>query len=307
MTNKKPIALLCSDLHLSHNPPLARAEEPNWLQAQKRVLDQIRSIQKENDYCPILFAGDLYDKWDANGKPELINFALEHLPENMTCVAGQHDLPLHCLADIEKSAYWTLVQTSKISHTPRAVFTDFITYNFSWGEKLFAPTIEKRQDGLRVGVIHEYTWYGTNKHTEATSEQFANHEKYEGFDVVVIGDNHIPWDVRFGDPAVSVFNCGSLQRTKSDQIGHHPRVGLLMEDGSIKSRELDTSQDIITKVEKEEEIELEGVQKFLQEIQQLQGASLDFAESLKRFMDMAKTSAVVRRHITQALEQKGTL
>jgi hypothetical protein len=118
----EPIAVLCSDIHLSLKQPPCRADD--WLSVQKGYLVQLKSLAcaaKElwlgnrnttGRPIPILCAGDIFDKW--NSPPELIRFALEHLPDGMICVPGQHDLPNHSFEEIHRSAYGVLREAGKI-------------------------------------------------------------------------------------------------------------------------------------------------------------------------------------------------
>src|SRR5688500_1062308 len=91
----EPIAILCADLHLTMKQPACR-DDDDWMKTQAGYLSQLKMLQKSETMgpvLPILCAGDIFDKW--NAPPELIHFALEHLPDGMICVPGQHDLPNH--------------------------------------------------------------------------------------------------------------------------------------------------------------------------------------------------------------------
>ena len=68
---------------------------------------------------------------------------------------------------------------------------------------------------------------------------------FKGHDVVVYGDNHKGFLATQGN--TTMFNCGGLQRRKSDEISYRPQVGLLYENGSIKPELLDCSADNIVK------------------------------------------------------------
>ena len=46
---KKVIAILCSDLHLSHVAPVARSAENNWYAAMARALQELRELAEEHD------------------------------------------------------------------------------------------------------------------------------------------------------------------------------------------------------------------------------------------------------------------
>ena len=128
------IAILCSDLHLSHRPPLARAREPDWYEAMMHPLDELDDLTGDN--LPVICGGDVFDKW--NSPPELINFALAELPGTMESVAGQHDLPHHSWPERRKSAYWTLVESGKIKTLDGRWEGEgkFVRRGFYWGEEL---------------------------------------------------------------------------------------------------------------------------------------------------------------------------
>ena len=106
------IAVLCSDIHLSLKCPVARSAEPNWLEATKRSLDELRSVAEEHN-AHVVVAGDIFDRW--NSPPEIINFAIENLP-NCYAIPGQHDLPNHRYEEIERSAYYTLIKAGIIEN-----------------------------------------------------------------------------------------------------------------------------------------------------------------------------------------------
>ena len=65
MQTSDVIAILCSDVHLSDKPPVARSTEPNWMKAQEHVLVQVNDLAKTYS-CPVVCAGDIFDKWDSS-------------------------------------------------------------------------------------------------------------------------------------------------------------------------------------------------------------------------------------------------
>lgn len=77
----KTIAILCSDLHFSSVPPVARSSEPSWFDAMKRQIDELKRVQ-EKHHCPIIVAGDVFDRWRET--PELVNFLIDNLPQMPT-------------------------------------------------------------------------------------------------------------------------------------------------------------------------------------------------------------------------------
>ena len=111
MPNMRPedevIAIVCSDIHLSHKPPLARSGEPDWYVAMARPLNELRGLH--SDYgVPVVIAGDIFDRW--NSPPELIRFALDNLPKGAWVIPGQHDLPYHDYGALNRSALGVLIK-----------------------------------------------------------------------------------------------------------------------------------------------------------------------------------------------------
>jgi len=126
------IAILCSDIHLCHTPPVARSAEPDWYVAMERQLDELRAVAEQHG-APIVCAGDIFDRW--NSPPELINFAIQSSPK-MHSIPGQHDLPHHRYEDMQRSAYWTLVAAGVLTDlgtVPKVVSNWLAVHPFPWG------------------------------------------------------------------------------------------------------------------------------------------------------------------------------
>lgn len=301
----KVVAILCADIHLTLNPPLARAKEKDWLKAQARPLDQLADLAGEHD-APILCAGDLFDRW--NSPPELINWALDHLPKMLT-IPGQHDLPTHNYGLMHRSAYWTLALGASSIRGIHDLEPDkthgvqeLIVEAFPWGVDLHPPTY-KGKDRLKVAVVHQYVWTIGHAYPGAPMESMLRKgmKELKGWDVVVFGDNHKGFISQKGD--TTVFNCGTLQRRKSDEIGYKPQVGLLYEDGTVEPHLLDVSEDVIEETsparEAREDMELED---FLGELTKLKESELDFRDAMDRVLKEHKPKPLVRKLILEVMK-----
>ena len=300
------VAIVCADLHLSLNPPIARSKEPGWFEAMARSLCELEELAEEH-HAPIFCAGDIFDHW--RSPPELINFAVNNLPE-MWAIPGQHDLPLHDPGSIHKSAYWTLVEFGKIHHitTPRLLTpldgsgtgTAVRLYGFGWSQPIVPP--EAADKILRVALVHAYTWIDSACFPGAPEGAKPSAKKYQGFDAVVIGDNHKSWEQVYKN--TNVFNCGGFYRRRVDEVSHRPRVGLLRADGSIESHYLDTSQDVLVVLGGSggERGQDPDFQAFLSELNGFQAADLDYKEALRRAMASPKVSPRVKQCLAAALE-----
>ena len=288
-TDEKVIAILCADIHLSLNPPIWRSVEEDWFWAMQRPLVEIKKIQQEHD-CTIICAGDIFDKW--NSPPELINFALKHLP-NMYAVPGQHDLPLHNYDDIEKSAYWTLVKAGKINPLPPKVYSDhknIIMHGFPFGYPV-KPITKIEGSKPQIAVVHEYACIEGLSYSNAPSGSDVAKRKAKfidgkimGYDVIVYGDNHKGFYCHIGD--THIFNCGSLMRRNSDQIDYKPQVGLLLSSGEVIPHYLDISKDkyIDTANTLGPGMALPGMKEYIEELEKLGDTDLDFLEAMKQYL-----------------------
>lgn len=297
------IALLCSDIHLSHHPPIARSAEKSWYEAMGRTLNEVSDLQKRHN-CPILCGGDIFHHW--NSPPELINFAVKNLPR-MYAVPGQHDMPLHNLEEIHRSAYTTLVECGVILDLPynqlvEVPGTNLTLMGFPFGCDLLS--IRPTPGRVHIAVVHHYM-YSKNKNSFRGASKKDNayrlRKKLRGFDIVVVGDNHIPFAILQGVP--KVVNCGSLMARHRDQIQHQPRVWLVMEDLSIKPFCLNTTYTKWVTPQapvSEDRKDWSGVFSSLEEVQ---------STSVESFLSVWKTnppetlSKLARKYLVQVIDE----
>jgi len=230
-------AILVSDLHLTDTTPVSRTDD--YLQAQKDKLFFLQSLSNQNNYCPILCAGDVFDHWKAS--PWLCSMAYDYLPKPFISIPGQHDLPMHSLEYYEKSALSLL----------DAVFDNDDLYILGVGEAKTAQSIICPNDLFVVGqpfgelegfdskevlrsvtqkrkilILHELVWKGqvppwsTNSWTDQNIfEMFGEH-----FNLILTGDNHGGFTSQEGDCVL--VNPGSMLRMNADQENYKPRCYL---------------------------------------------------------------------------------
>ena len=299
---EKVVAILLADIHLSLNPPIWRSAEPNWFEAMKRPLDEVTALQKTYG-CPVICAGDIFDTWYS--PPEVINFALEHLP-HMYAIPGQHDLPLHNYEDIKKSAYWTLVKAGSVYNLPPKDLinisgSQLTVYGFPYGKKI--TPISVRSKFLRIAVVHEYLWVKGYSIPNAPQQNlYGRKQKNSNYDPMVYGDNHIGFTLGPETGKTSLFNCGSLMRRNSDQLKYEPRVGLLLKSGKVLSHYLDTSKDKHLLLDSTTNIgEAPNMRVLIQELEKLDGIDLDFSEVMIRYLKKNKIKKSIGNIIMKAM------
>jgi hypothetical protein len=243
----------------------------------KRSLDQLGGVADRLG-VPIICAGDIFDRW--NSPPELVNFAIRNLPD-MWAVPGQHDLPLHRMDLVHKSAYDTLVLAEKITTIPAVGVTisdDLTAYGFGWGEEITQPC---GSHGVGLAVVHRFIWTGSYGYPGAPEDSHLKqiNKKLEGYDAAVFGDNHKGFKIG------RLLNCGTFFRRKSDEIDYRPAVGILYSSGEIERRELDTTGEYM-ETTVSPGVSLDGdFRVFMDELSHLTSDPLNYAESMKRAMD----------------------
>ena len=304
---KEIIAVLASDIHLSHAMPSARSDA-DWYAAMAGQLRQLEHTRQEAGMSvPIFVAGDLFDKW--NSPPELVNFALEHLSE-CWAVCGQHDLPHHDWGQIKRSAFWTMVETRRIhmlGHGQSAkVFrgddnqSNLIVDGFGWGQEIHPPS-DSCKNIVRLAVVHAYCWLPGKGHPEAKRDALAGkwRRKLKGYDAAVFGDNHVGHLLDIGE-GCKILNCGTFMRRRIDERGYRPRIGLLDSECGIHVAYLDCSGDKFA--DKPDTSKAVGDFSGLVEELKAEGdGGLDFAEAVKRH-DWEKHGDDVGRYALSLLE-----
>jgi predicted phosphodiesterase len=242
------MAVLCSDLHLSHRPPSCRITEPDWYERMESYLTEVGCIAS-NCKAPVVIAGDIFDKWQ--NPAELVNWAISvflGFPEvQWYAIPGQHDLAYHRKEDIRKTSYWTLHQAEAIKHIGKfEVHEDLMMWGFGWGDELQPLEAHCHESFFQLAVCHQYIWNNKQtKHPEALPEQKASKlgKALQGYDAAVFGDNHKAFTTTIN--GINVVNCGGFMRRRVDEVGNAPAVYLLHRDGTILPVELETpSEDI---------------------------------------------------------------
>lgn len=300
-----PIAVLCSDIHLSSVAPVARSCEPDWYEAQARYLKHLKAVAGD---LPIICAGDVFHRW--NSMPEITNFALDQLPE-MWAVPGQHDLSHHQYEGMHKSAFGTLVRAGRIKllppEKPTRIGKRLRAWGFPWGTPLrLLPTFVGKDAGVvDLAVVHAYIWVKGKGFPGADDKcRLGAYTKSLGcFDAAVFGDNHKGFLVGDKD-SVTVFNHGAFIPRSSDESTYIPHLGVLMDDGSIKLHPADTSRDKWLPLEEAKFKEEEGfkMQEFLKQLQKLGTDPMNFEQAIKSYLQRYQITPEAAKIIMEAFD-----
>jgi hypothetical protein len=304
MPAPSPIAVLFSDLHLTLLQPACRADK-DWMGVQAGYLAQVKELAED---LPVICAGDIFDRW--NPPPELINFALEHLPDAMICVPGQHDLPNHRMDLMHRSGYGVLKKAEKIIDIGDGGWHELdnaVNVNgFGWERDIVPPysAFEGRKGSLNIAVIHRYFWYEDKKFPGAlpSANVSAFKKELKGYDVAVVGDNHMGFLATAGD--CTVLNCGNFIRRKTDEMDYIPSVGVLFSDGTVKRKRLDTSSDVFHEVSKDKDEAPFNMKDFVAGLEGLGEHGMDFKEAVLEYLKANEVHPKTKEIIIQAIETK---
>lgn len=303
------VALFIADVHLSVKPPIARSDEPSWFGAMERSLKQLRNLQAQHPNAIVLCAGDIFDRW--NSPPELINWALERLP-HLHAIPGNHDLPNHRPELAYRSAYGTLVRAGRVTELGGwPVYSNSLAiYGRPFGEEV--PKIRKEADGqgVRVLVTHEYLWTTGSGYLGAPEESRLSNvaKSFRGFDVVIVGDNHIPFE-RVVKGGTQVVNCGGFFRRKATERDHKPRVGLIHASGAVSFVHLDCAEDKLSDRGEGDLAKVLGQESeegwmadYVASMKELESTELDFADNIQRALRESKARPEVKKLVLEAME-----
>lgn len=304
------LAILCSDLHLSHKPPLIR-DPKTWMEVQADALLQLGRLSRENNNAPIICAGDVFDHWDQ--PPSMITFCIERIPKNFYAIPGQHDIPYHSYKDIFKSSYWTLVTAGVINHLD--AFTvlksgtgvQFLVTPFPWGHKLKGSSTPVDKTVVTLAVVHRYLWKKGYGYENAPVEEYVKNipdKVINCYSSMVFGDNHQGFKYKVGE--TSIINTGTLLRRKKDELDYTPQVGILLADGTIKTHKLDCSKDKFvetSEVTKDSEWPELNLDELITDLKNIKDKGYDFVQSVKRFLKQNKIDKYISQIVMEALEQ----
>lgn len=297
-TNNPVVAIAIADLHLSLQAPACRAEE-DWLGVQANYLKRVRDMADEHE-VPVLCAGDIFDR--CNTTPELVNFALDHLPKSMICVAGNHDLPNHRFADLYRSGYGVLENAGHIidvSGSSHAFGNGWVVSGAAWGQNMPVP-IDRLHN---IALVHAYIWRKGCSHGGAPEGGHFKEwgKRLRGFDVAVFGDNHQRFRANAG--GCRVLNCGTFLRRRLDEVEQRPAIGVIYSDGFTEQLPMDITTDCFVDQVADAMLETEvDMSAFLHQLDGLSGdTELDFQAHVRRYLRENETEHRVERVLLNAI------
>lgn len=295
---KSPTSILISDIHLRENQPVCRVDD-YWKSQSIKI--QFIKILQEKYQCPVLASGDIFHQWKPS--PYLLSWAIEHLPDNMIVIPGQHDLPQHNIELLDKTGLFVLEKAGKVKILSEGqsinIGNSVLIYGYPYGSKLQET---KENSCIKAAMCHILTWMKIRPFPGCEAKDGKSLlKKLKGFNLVLVGDNHRSFVVKNDRILV---NPGSIMRMTADQVDHRPCVYLwYAETNTVEPVYLPIKQNVITRehITRQKQRD-ERIDAFISRLDDEWEAAVSFEENLERFAKANKIRESVMNIITQAIE-----
>jgi predicted phosphodiesterase len=287
--SKKPSLILTSDWHLRRDTPICYTGD--FQQEQWDTLDFLKDLQIKCD-CTIVMAGDLFEKWyNVN---DFLTTVMQHLPNELYVIYGQHDLQNHNLDMAYKSSIDTLIEAERIKLLPECHFGQLPEKG-----SLYFPN----RDPDRTVLVWHHMTYITPPFPGATGGNAqAILRKYPQFDLIVTGDNHQSFYTEHEGRIL--VNPGNLTRQVADQAEFQPRVALwYAETNTIEWINIPIQEGVISRehiVHKEQRDE--RIDAFISKLDTDFKAEVSFEDNLEIFFQQNEIRDSVREIIYKAID-----
>lgn len=223
-------------------------------------------------------------------------------------IPGNHDLPHHNLREIERSAYWTLVEAGVISNLTHGTAHGIGQMDVTPFPHTIDVEPSDRQTGLcpSVALIHSFIWTKDTGHPGASPDSHWNAwvKRLSGYDIAVFGDNHKGF-VTARQNDLAIINCGTFMRRTMDEKDYKPFVGLIMSDWTVRRELLDVSADQFTAIDKigtdlSEALRI-NLDRFAEALNELHSEQLNYAKLVMLYLEQNDVPDEVKRYMLNAI------
>ena len=287
--SKKPSLILTADWHLRKDTPICYTGD--FQQEQWDTLDFLKDLQIKCD-CSIVIAGDLFEKWyNVN---DFLTTVMQHLPNELYVIYGQHDLPQHNLDLAYKSSIDTLIEAGRVKLLPECHFGQIPERG-----SLYFPNMDPDRNIL---VWHHLTYLTAPFPGATGGNAISILKKYRQFDLIVTGDNHCSFYTEYNGRLL--VNPGNLTRQVADQIDYQPRVALwYAETNTIEWVNIPIAKDVISRehIDHKQKRD-ERIDAFISRLDSDFKAELSFEDNLEAFFQLNNIRDSVKEIIYKSLD-----
>lgn len=286
---RKVISIHTGDIHLTEHKPIARVDEPDWFEAQTRVLDYVNTVCSKFE-APLIVGGDMFDRVDVSHT--FLNRLYRHRNRDCYAIVGNHEQPNKNNVGMEASAWTTAHRMGFFTgfSSLSTIMISNVIYTFipaTNSEEEFMGCVRDTPKVSDVIVLHRFTWY-EEKPMHSTDNYSAEYllKLFPYAKTIFTSDNHHGFVCNPENSTGVVCNCGMLIRDNADLIDYVPRIYLLYNDFSIDTVYIPTDKDLITDrhiVARKEAKEQEEL--FVRSLDETKDISLSFEDNLMRRVD----------------------
>lgn len=301
---KKADLILSADWHLREPTSVPRCYVgENFYEDQWEDLRFIRGLQLQHD-CPVVVSGDIFDHWKTS--PQLLSDTINHLPDKVIVIYGNHDLPQHNLDIRHKCGLYTLIQSGRVT-LPSSISHGeypFLIQGCSWGME---PNNKQATSITNILMWHTMTYLDEEPFPGCTAPNALSLlRKYKDYRLIVTGDNHTPFVEDYKGRLL--VNPGSLNRQKASQIDYKPRVYLWYADtNTVRPVYIPIKEGVISREHIEDkEARNERITAYVERLNTTGNVTMSYSENLQIFMDQNKVKKSVQKIIFKSLENAGS-
>lgn len=303
--------ILTADWHLSDKTPICRRD--NYQEMMGRKLSFINRIQCEykGEIPLILHAGDLFDTWKSSHF--LVSWAIRHLPQNITTIPGNHEIPGHNINFYKKTNLNVLETAKKIiviyEDDPKQYVISFdglsiigFPYGYFSLEKL--KTCDTKYPYILM--IHEMFLHPMDKRRAFIQEFMPIDDLLNSLPEmcvgVLAGHNHSTI-IRTGINGKWFLNPGSIFRMDADQIDHIPTIFLYdLQKNEITPVEIPHEKDAVSREHIEKmQVKDERINSFVNRVNTNYTKTLSFEDNMEQFFLKNKTRKPIQEIIWEGM------
>lgn len=287
------IICLTADWHLRGDAPVCRINPDEWLDDQRKSVEQLYDIVEKESCDEVWILGDLFHR--ARTSTEATNQALSLLQgfgkTPVRVLIGNHDMLAHAYSNVDKSTIGAIYALNSVYELRTRDWVDEVD-----GEKVLTE-LQAYPFGTEPDKIPECNIWATHQlvFPDNDARPLPNIGiiaedllKRSHAQIIVTGDYHHGYVKTFGD--TKVVTCGCLNIQASDMADYKPRCYILdTTDFSVKEVLLKTFGKVHFDPKREARQELET---YMEGLQDFEVPHLDFIANVQKAIDNEKDKAV---------------
>lgn len=286
--------ILCTaDWHLRGDAPVCRVNPDEWLDDQRKSVEQLYDIVEKESCDEVWILGDLFHR--ARTSTEATNQALSLLQgfgeTPVRVLIGNHDMLAHAYSNVDKSTIGAIYALNRVYELRTRDWVDEVD-----GKKVLTE-LQAYPFGTEPDKIPECNIWATHQlvfpdndarplpNIGIIAEDLLKRSQAQ---IIATGDYHHGYVKTFGD--TKVVTCGCLNIQASDMADYKPRCYILdTTDFSVKEVLLKTFGKVHSDPNREARQELET---YMEGLQDFEVPHLDFIANVQEAIDNEKDKAV---------------